>query len=376
MLPVPLMTKKAAEDETAGMDPDQKRIYFTNNLNPQPNNEIIDSWEAYTLADAYQKRDPIKYVAGNIFEQASLNIVYGAPGTLKSFLLADLLVCVAAGKPWLQPAPWQNQDSDSKGILTIQTPGMWLDFDNGRRRTLDRFSMLGHGHNLLESLPIVIYSMPNPWLLASDRLSIDALIKRVKTSQAGLVVIDNLGTVLGDAEENAAVMASVMRNFRRLAEDSGAVVILIHHQRKSNGNLKARAGDALRGHSSIEAALDLALRVEREPGRKSINIVSTKTRGIEVTPFSAEFTFDENEQTAQFYDLTVEDLSSDKSIECEILNVLSSISLNKTELTKTVKEALPDAAINNIRDAIARLAETKISKSKGKSGGSIYSYEK
>jgi len=52
-------------------------------------------------------------------------------------------------------------------------------------------------------------------------------------------------------------MATVMGHFRYLAEQAKVAVILIHHQRKSNGS-NARLGERLRGHSSIEAALDLA----------------------------------------------------------------------------------------------------------------------
>ncbi len=50
----------------------------------------------------------MEYIAGRLFALPSLNILYGAPGTLKSFLLADLAVCVAGGLEWLPPAPWLN----------------------------------------------------------------------------------------------------------------------------------------------------------------------------------------------------------------------------------------------------------------------------
>jgi len=55
-----------------------------------------------------------------------------------------------------------------------------------------------------------------------------------------------------------------MAHFRQLVEDHSLALILIHHQRKATGT-EARAGDRIRGHSSIEAALDVALLVERHP---------------------------------------------------------------------------------------------------------------
>ena len=116
-----------------------------------PEEPPADPWKAFTLADAYQARPPVEYVTGRLFEIPSLNIVYGAPGTLKSFLLQDLAVCVASGQDWLTPAPWQGS---GRGIITKQAPVIWLDFDNGTRRTHNRFEALGRARNLPAETPI------------------------------------------------------------------------------------------------------------------------------------------------------------------------------------------------------------------------------
>ncbi|PIP35489.1 MAG: hypothetical protein COX20_11090, partial [Desulfobacterales bacterium CG23_combo_of_CG06-09_8_20_14_all_52_9] len=57
-----------------------------------------------TLADAYKERPVLQYVVSGLFPLPSLSIVYGAPGTLKSLLLADMAICVASGNAWLPPA--------------------------------------------------------------------------------------------------------------------------------------------------------------------------------------------------------------------------------------------------------------------------------
>jgi len=346
------------------------RKFYADKLNPQ--SEALDPWVPFTLKDCYQERDPIKHIAGNVFDQGSLNVVYGSPGTLKSFLLADLFLCVAAGKPWLQPAPWQS-DNTGNGLQTMQTPGLWLDFDNGQRRTLDRFSALGKGHNLPDSLDINIYSMPSPWLKADDLLSVEGLIKRAKGKQAGLIVIDNLGSVRGEVDENSAAMTGTMSNLRRLADETGAAVILIHHQRKSNGIL-GRVGESLRGSSSIEAALDTALQVEREPGSQSVTITATKDRGVPVLPFMAEFTFETESNKARFFGLAIEDMKSDLAIEREVLDALKRAPLNKSDLTKAIKDVLPDIGLNRIRNSIDRLSgSNRINLSQGNHGAKVYS---
>jgi hypothetical protein len=340
------------------------------------NGDIIkDPWQAYTLRDAYAEREPIQYVAGRLFEKPSLNILYGAPGTLKSFLLADLLICVSAGDDWLMPAPWQAGGASYK---TKKSPAIWLDFDNGARRTLDRFKALAKSRSLPEDTPAIFYSMPDPWLVSTDRASLGMLELRIRATGAEFVCIDNLGAVLGDNDENTGDMAKVMSNYRRIAENTGAAVTLIHHQRKGNG-LGGRMGDTLRGHSSIEAALDLALLVEREPYAPSVSITATKTRGDDVLPFRAQFAYTAGDdghtlQTAQFWGLGNDDNLSDHAITREVKNALADKAMNQTELIKAVKEALPDVGMNRIRDNILRLAKNgDIHASKGDKFKNLYS---
>jgi hypothetical protein len=186
-----------------------------------------------------------------------------------------------------------------------------------------------------------------------------------------LLIVDNLGTVTGDAEENSGEMVQVMSQFRQLAEETGAAVVLVHHQRKSNGTV-GRAGENLRGHSSIEASLDLALLVEREEYSDTIAIKATKTRGEDVLPFSATFTYNQDPdtkelKTAKFYGIATEDTKSTSAIENVIRENLTGQRMNKTALQKAVKEDLPDIGVNRIRDVIDRMAGTgKIKTETGK----------
>ena len=338
--------------------------------------EPVEPWQAFTLVDAYQERAPIEYLVSGMLTVCSLNIPYGSPGTLKSFLLADLAVCVAAGINWLPPAPW-IENNRAAGISTSQAPVMWLDFDNGRRRTHDRFGALGRSRDISPDIPLFYYSMPYPWLDSSEERSMSNLAVRIQDRRAKLVVVDNLGVVSGDAEENSGDMGKVMSLWRQLAEDTGAAIVLIHHQRKGNG-LAGRAGDSLRGHSSIEASLDLALLIEREEYSDTVNIKATKVRGPDVLPFSAAFTYEHDQNgelsQARFFGISSEDNQSGAAIEREILVTLLNTSLNKTELTKAVKEILPAVGLNRIRDMIDRLEKNgKLKINRGDRTEKLYS---
>ena len=89
--------------------------------------------------------------------------------------------------------------------------------------------------------------MPQPHIDASNGELVEHLAGLVHRLAARLVVLDNLGLITGSTEENSANMASVMGNLRRLAESTGAAVVVIHHQRKGNSYGNSRAGDSLAG---------------------------------------------------------------------------------------------------------------------------------
>lgn len=239
-------------------------------------------WQLRTLKDAYKPRPPTEYVVDRFFATHSLNIVYGAPGSLKSMLLADMCIHIVSGLPWLPDA--------QGGISVKQSPVMWIDMDNGTRRTDARFDALGKTAKLSEDAPFFYVSMPTPVLIAHELEPMEILRDTIAENGVKLVVIDNLGLILGNADENSAQMAQIMSNLRLIAERTGAALVLIHHQRKGGAN-GSRAGDALRGHSSIEASIDLAIQVIREPGTDNVITRSTKTRDVPVPNAGAKFIY-------------------------------------------------------------------------------------
>ncbi len=328
-----------------------------------------DLWagQVFSLADAYRERGPLHYVVSGLFTLPSLSILYGPPGALKSFVLADMLTCVTGGLPWLNRT-------------VIQVPGLWLDFDNGPRRTHERFAALGRGRSLTDA-DLFYASMPSPWLNAGDARQIEALIRLVAERNIKLICADNLGLIKGGAgaDENTDAMIPVMGNLRFLAERTGAAVVIVHHQRKGAG-AGGRTGDALRGHGSIEGAVDLALLVEREDHSGIVTIRSSKTRDTEVLPFGAEFRFEHKPgtvelHTACFVHHEIEDNLSDRAIEKAIVSVLeSSTGINQAELVARVKAGGIEAGKNRIGPVANRMAERgRLSVTTGHRGSRLYS---
>jgi hypothetical protein len=273
-----------------------------------------DPWEGqiYSIIDAYTPREPVKYVIDSLFREGSVNVVYGPPGSLKSLLLGDGAMHVSASLEWI-------------GRHVIGGAALWIDLDNGKRRTHARVEALARAHNLPEDTPFLYVSMPSPWLNAGNKKDMAALEKRIIDRDITFVVIDNLSQICPGADENTDEMILIMAHIRLLAERTGAAIVIIHHQRKSMAN--ARAGESLRGHSSIESAVDLALRVTREPDSNIITIESTKTRDMDVPLFACEFRYTHKPgthelETAGFTLADIEDTTSDAAIGMKIIDVI------------------------------------------------------
>jgi len=248
-----------------------------------------------TLKDAYRVREPLIYIVDGLIEAGSLNVLFGAPGSLKSMLAADMCVCVASGRPWL---PEALTNDGAMAMATTQSTALWVDFDNGERRTDERIEALARSRSLAADNDNLFYlSMPVPWLDATQDVS--ALLECIESVGAGLVVIDNLGVVAG-CDENSADMAQVMRNFRSITEATGAALILIHHQRKTGGARGARLGETLRGHSSTEASLDTSLLAHRDDVDTAlVRLICAKSRGVDIRVRGARFSFEHRPGTKE-----------------------------------------------------------------------------
>lgn len=254
--------------------------------------QLTKRWRLLNAADLMQPPAPPVYLIDGMVRMPSLVTIYGAPGSLKSMILMDLAVCVAAGIPWLDPLP-NRGTGGAYGIK--QGPVLWLDCDNGQNRLQERFGALCRAHKVGKQAPLHAIPIPTPLFNAGDPLDPYLLTAQIDDLGARLCVIDNLGNISGGADENASEMVYIMAGLRGIAEQTGAAIFLIHHARKGGSN-GGREGDRLRGHSSIEASLDLALLIERESD--TVTLQSTKTRDDPVRPFEAMWTYEQSASRA------------------------------------------------------------------------------
>ena len=316
-----------------------------------------NGWQIRTLADAYAPRPPKQYIVDGLLTLPSLSIVYGRPGCLKTMLMIDMAASVAGGEPWLPRLAAQTNKETARP--TIQAPVFFADFDNGADTMDERIEAAARARGLSQTTPLHYVSMPKLWLDMSNERYIPVL--QDNAGDAKLIIVDNLLTISGDADENSAQIATVLTNLRRVAEGTGAAVVVIHHQRKNTGY--GQIGDTLRGHSSINGAIDLALLIERDDYTETVKVQSTKTRKVQVEPFGAMFTFTHKPNCTdlaetRFWGIELEEEpGSNDAIQRAMLEVVTdNPGINKTALTKEVKE-LAEAGTNRIRRMIDKLAQ-------------------
>jgi hypothetical protein len=196
-----------------------------------------------------------EWVIKDVIPRADLIVIYGAPAAGKSFAALDMAMCIARGVPWRGKRVKQGR------VVYIAAEGA-----GGFRKRLRAYRL---HHDLKGPLPfLVIQAAPN-LMLKEDALELARSI--LAAGGADFIVIDTLAQVTPGANENAGEdMGVLLAHCKGISVACrGAPVALIHHAGKD-------AAKGARGHSSILAAADTMLRVERRAAGRLIEVEKQK----------------------------------------------------------------------------------------------------
>jgi hypothetical protein len=255
-------------------------------LNVQNITEEVLSRPRYVIRDAayaLQPRPPIEHVIQGFAARGSVNLMVGRFGTKKTYILLSASVHVALGKMWL-------------GLMVQPGNVLIIDEESGDERLSRRLGMAIRGELGDESTPIYYVSLAqfNLFKKPEDASLMTALIQEV---DAKLVVIDALADIMAGGDENSVKDTQpVFMQLRKIAEESGAAIIVIHHANKT--------GD-YRGSTAIPGAIDNMILVESADDSNFITFKSLKVRDGSPFQFTAEAHWTED----QFY-LTATDFES------------------------------------------------------------------
>jgi len=279
-------------------------------------------------AELWRTRPTRGFVAKGLIVERSITVVCGAAGDLKTAMLMAAAWCVAEGKPWL-------------GMETRACPVLWYNADMDTDETVLRLQAFGRGGGHSWAAPVHLFSFPTPALRLDDPTTVDLLVAKALAVRAGLIVLDCLIAVKGDAEENSASeMAPVMRAIRHVTERTRAAVLVIHHTARGEGS-------KFRGSSAIRDLADLTLHVTRQG--ETATMRPDKVRRNVPKIIAADFHFIHREGTDELWKawFTPAKLTndSDEAVEC-ILGILEAGPKNTRELIReAAKDGHPKSAV-------------------------------
>jgi hypothetical protein len=206
--------------------------------------------------------DSKDFVEG-LLVNSSLVVVYGEPGSGKTFFVLDICLSVAAGKEW-------------RGRAVEQGAVIYLALEGGagiRNRIFAARKRL----ELPDDTPFVLVQCQIDLCSSdADMLNIVKTIKDVadKLGQpVRLVVVDTLFRALAGGNENAPEdMGALVANSDKIRQGTDACVILIHHSGKD-------VTRGSRGHSSLKPATDTEIEITHANGVSIARV--TRQRDLE-----------------------------------------------------------------------------------------------
>jgi DNA-binding transcriptional ArsR family regulator len=190
--------------------------------------------------------------------------------------LTMLIARPKAGKSWLTLQLAVNVAGGRKvdGITTLEHgPVLYGAFEEPKARTMARLRKLAPDGDWTENLHFVYDLLP---LMGGGSEQLGALIQKLMPR---LVVLDTFTALVKAGSKNGSDVfrsqyAEVSR-LRKLAEEFGTAIIVVHHMRKG---MSDSAIEAVAGTGGIAAAVDTLWQLKRKPeGEATLDVVGRET---------------------------------------------------------------------------------------------------
>lgn len=197
-----------------------------------------------TLDDARElARMPIDWVIPGVLAKGDKALIAGAPKAYKTWLALHIARCVACAEPLFGHSSWTPDKP--LGVLLVQEEGSAQHW--GRRLE----SVFG------PDAQYPVYYSHKSGLNLLDEAHVDALIAEAQALDIGLIVIDPFQRVTAGVNENdAADTGPVWDSIHRIAKETGAATLIVHHSRKHDGDPTM---DSIRGSSRMAGEVDFMI---------------------------------------------------------------------------------------------------------------------
>jgi phage/plasmid primase-like uncharacterized protein len=197
---------------------------------------------------------PLRWRIRDVLPESGMAAVFGPSGSGKSFLVIDMALAIASGSAWF-------------GHRVKASPVTYCALE-GEAGIAGRVAAYQERHGTPSGR--VRYLVQRFNLLAPLDVADLAAAIRHEGSNGGVVILDTLNRAAPGADENDSKdMGAIITAAKELQTEVGGLVVLVHHVGKD----KSRG---LRGHSSLHAALDAAIEVDRVDDRREWTVHKSK----------------------------------------------------------------------------------------------------
>jgi hypothetical protein len=190
----------------------------------------------------------------------SAMVIFGLPGSAKSFLAVDMGTHVASEREWF------SRRVTGGGVVYIAAEGQ-----AGLRARLEA-SRLTHG---FQDIPFALIPVAVDLLdPTADTAKVRTVLDHLAATWNGivLVIIDTLAATFGGGDENGSDMAAYVANVERLCAPYGCARIIVAHAPLNSDAKRPR------GHGSLWGAADTVLHVtgDRDAPARRIHVLKQK----------------------------------------------------------------------------------------------------
>ena len=194
----------------------------------------------------------------NVLPESGIGVLYGPPACGKSFLSLHMLGHVAAGTDWF-----------GNRVTSCPVVYVALEGQSGIRQRSIAYRKIFSGlfNEVHERMRYVISRLDI--LEPADRRDFCASLQAAGFKD-GIVCVDTLNRAAPGADENdSREMGRIISALQDLQRCLGGLIMAVHHSGKDSAK-------GMRGHSSLLAAVDVAIEVKRNGKARSWEVLKSK----------------------------------------------------------------------------------------------------
>ena len=209
----------------------------------------------FVPASQFSSTTGLPWIIKGVLPKAGLAVLYGASGSGKSFVVLDMGMSIARG------LDWRGRRTKAGRVAYIAAEGA-----DGFRKRLAAYALKQQAS--LEGVPFFVLGA-SPNLREKDDVR-DLVLGIDAAGGADVVIVDTFAQTTPGANENAGEdVGQALAHCKRIHEQTGALVILVHHSGKD-------ATKGARGWSGLRAAADAEIEVVREGDQRMLQLTKNK----------------------------------------------------------------------------------------------------